>query len=218
MLTEYVSVNISLCYLEVLGESVAKSCCVKDGSGSHNLILRKTGNLGKYVGHDVYRIAYDDVLGIWSFFYNLRSDALQDVDICLSKLNSCLSRFTGNSGCDDYDVGIFGVCVISCYQGYRTSEAGSLLNVHDFAFDLFLVDVDQNDFGSDFIMCQCVGDCGADASSSDNGNFAAHNKLLSWGLWDCVNFSSGFGCFSVGFVRFPCVLPFVSCLFFNNHS
>ena len=70
VLTEYVSVNISLCYLEVLGESVA----------------------------------YDNILCVWSFFYDLRSDALQNVYVCLSKLNSCLSWFTGDSGSNDHDV------------------------------------------------------------------------------------------------------------------
>ena len=198
MLTKYISMDISLCNFKVLGKSIAKSGCVKDGSGSHDLILRKTGNLGKYISHNIYRITYDDILCIWSFFYNLRSNALQNINICLSKFNSGLPRFTGNSGCDDYNVGIFCICIISCGQGYGTSEAGSLLNVHNLSFHLFFVDVNQNNLRSNLIMCQCIGNCRSNASSSDNSNFAAHNKLLSWGLWDYTVFPLEFVCFFRG--------------------
>ena len=203
VLAKHISVDISLGYFEVLGKSIAKSCCIKNSSGSHNLILRKTGNLGKYIGHNVYRVAYNNILCVRSFFYDLRSDALQNIYVCLSKLNSGLSRFAGDSGCDDHNVGIFGICVISGYQRYRASEAGSLLNVHNLAFYLFLVDVDQNNLGSDLIVCQCVSDSGANASSSDNGNFAAHKKLLSWGCGIVSTFPSvlllfrGIGWFSL---------------------
>ena len=203
MLAKHICVDISLGYFEVLGKSVAKSCCIKNGSGSHDLILRKSGNLGEHIGHNVNWITYNDVLGIWSFFYNLRGNALQNVYICLSKLNSGLSRFAGDSGSNNYDVGIFGICVISGYQRYRASEAGSLLDVHNLAFYLFLVDVDQNNLGSNLIMCQCVGNCRANASSSDNGNFAAHKKLLSWGCGIVSTFPSvlllfrGIGWFSL---------------------
>ena len=76
MLTEYIGVNIFLSHLEMLGKTETKSCRIKQRTGTNDLILRKTRNLCEYIGHDIHRIADNDVEGIRSLLHDLRSNAL----------------------------------------------------------------------------------------------------------------------------------------------
>ena len=94
----------------------------------------KSGNLCKYISHDINRIAYDQIKGIWSCLYDLRCDRFEDIYICLCKFKSCLSWFTGNTGCDDNDVRIPSIFVVSGNDRDRISEAGSLDNIQNFTF------------------------------------------------------------------------------------
>ena len=151
MFTKYISMNVALCDLEMFGNSAAQTRRIKDGTGTKNLVLRKSGNLCKYISHDINRVAYDQVNSIWSCFYDLRCDGLQDIYVCLCKLQSCLSWLTCNTGCDDNDVGIFGIFVISGNDRDRISEAGSLDDIQNFAFCFLFVDIDQNEFRSDIL-------------------------------------------------------------------
>ena len=61
MLTKYICMNVILCYIKMLGESAAKTGRIQNGSGSDDLVFRQSGNLGKYLGHDIYRVTYDDI-------------------------------------------------------------------------------------------------------------------------------------------------------------
>ena len=143
MLTENISMNIFLCHLEVFGNTTFQSCGIQNRTGTDNLILRQTGNFSKYISHDIYRIAYDYVKSIRSCFYDLRRDTFQDIDICLGQLNSGLTWFTCNTGGDDYDIGIFCIFILTGNDGNGITEAGSLLNIHHFAFHFVFVDINQ---------------------------------------------------------------------------
>ena len=74
MLTEYVSVDVFLGNVEVFRQSAAKSCGIQHGTGTKDLVFRKSGDLCKHVGHDINRVAYNDVDGIRSRFYDFRCD------------------------------------------------------------------------------------------------------------------------------------------------
>jgi len=80
-----------------------------------------------------------------SHFYNLRCDRFQDIYIGLCQFDSCLTRFTCDTGGDNYDVRVFRIFVFTGNDGDRVSEAGSLCDIHDFAFYFFFVNVDQDD-------------------------------------------------------------------------
>ena len=80
-----------------------------------------------------------------SYFYDLRCDRFQNVYVGLCQFDSCLTWFTGDTGGDDNDVGIFCILVFTGNDGDRVSEAGSLCDIHDFAFYFFFVNVDQDD-------------------------------------------------------------------------
>ena len=74
VLTEYVSVDVFLGNVEVFRQSAAKSCGIQHGTGTKDLVFRKSGDLCKHVGHDINRVAYNDVDGIRSRFYDFRCD------------------------------------------------------------------------------------------------------------------------------------------------
>ena len=61
MLTKYIGMNVVLCYIEMFGKSATKTSRIQNSSGSDDLIFRKSGNFGKYIGHDIYRITYNDI-------------------------------------------------------------------------------------------------------------------------------------------------------------
>ena len=68
MLTEYKTVNVLLCHIEMLGQLGTKSCGVKAGTGTDDLMLRQSGNLGKYIGQYVNRVTYDNINRIRACF------------------------------------------------------------------------------------------------------------------------------------------------------
>ena len=149
MLTEYISVNVLLGNIKMLCQSATKSCCIQDCTGTNDLILRQSGNLCEYISHDINRIAYDYIECIWCLFYNFRCNVLQNIYICLCKLNSCLSRFTGNSRSNDNDVGIFGILIFSSFDCDRVTETGSLDNVHNLSCNFLFIDINQNNLRCD---------------------------------------------------------------------
>ena len=61
MLTKYIGMNVVLCYIEMFGKSATKTSRIQNSSGSDDLIFRKSGNLGEYICHDIYRITYNDI-------------------------------------------------------------------------------------------------------------------------------------------------------------
>ena len=74
MLAEYICMDISLCNFKMFGKTAAKTRGIQNCSGTDDLILRKPRNLGKYIGHNINRIAYDDIKRLGSRFYDLRCD------------------------------------------------------------------------------------------------------------------------------------------------
>ena len=138
--------DVFLRYSVVLGKSAAETGRIQGGSGTKDLVLWKTGNFCKCVCHDITWVAYNDIKRFWSHLYDLRSDALHNVDIGLCQLDTCLSRFSGNAGSDDHNVRISCIRIISCHNGDRFTEAGSLVNIHDLALCLLPVDIDQDNF------------------------------------------------------------------------
>ena len=178
MLAVYVCMDVLLCNVEMSGQAVTKTCSIQKCTGSDDLVLRKSGNLCKYISQYVNRVAYDNVLRIRRRFHDLRCDRLDNVDICLRKLDPCLARLTCDTGCDDHDIGILCILIASCDDGDRASEAGALLDVHYFALDLVIVNIDHDDLGYEFFIGKFVRDCCADASCADDCDFAAHCFFL----------------------------------------
>ena len=151
MLTKYISVDVLLCNIKMLCQSTAKSCCIQDRTGTNNLILRQSRNFCEYISHDINRIAYDQIKGIWSCLYDLRCDRFEDIYICLCQLNTCLTWFSCNTGGDDNDIGIFRILIFTCFDIDRVAEAGSLDNIQNFTFCFLFVDIDQNNFRCDIL-------------------------------------------------------------------
>ena len=144
MLSEYISVDVFLRYAVVLRKSAAETGRIQGGSGTKNLIFRQSGKLCKCISHDITWITYDNIKRFGSHLYNLRSNTLHNVDVGLGQLDASLSRFSGNTGSDDHNVRIGSIRIISCHDGDRLTETGSLLNIHNLAFSLLFVDIDQN--------------------------------------------------------------------------
>ena len=81
-----------------------------------------------------------------------------------------------HAGGDDDHIGIHGILVITCNDGNRLTEAGALDDVHDLAFHLLLVDVDEDDLGGDVAEGQGVSDGSAHVTGADDGDLSAHKE------------------------------------------
>ena len=178
MLTEYICMDICLCYLEMLRNTATKTCCIQQCTGTDYLFLRNTGDLGKYISHNIYRIAYDNVNSIWSFLCDLWSNVFHNIYIRLCKLDPGLSRLSGNPGCNNYNVRVPSIFIFSCDHGNRTSKTGTLKDIHHFTFYLFLVNINHNDFRRNRLTCQSISDGRTYATCTNNSNFATHNLFL----------------------------------------
>lgn len=126
MLTEDTAVDVLHIYVEVLCKAGAKSCGVKNGSGTDYLLLGKSGMLAEGIGQDIDRIADDNINGIGSSRGNLRNDALCDVNIRLSKIKTGLTGTSCDTGGNDNDIRASCVGIITGIYIDR-SDVGSTL-------------------------------------------------------------------------------------------
>ena len=182
MLTKYISMNIFLCNFIMLGQSITQSCSIQNGTGTDDVALRNTGNLRKYIGHDVDRIAYDHIFCVRRYSYNLRSNVFKNIYVGLGQLDSRLARSACDTGSNDDDVRILCILIIARHDGYRITEEGSLCDIHNLAEYLFLIDVNQYDFRSSAVLHrQCICNSRSYASCSNDSNFSAHAVLLELG-------------------------------------
>lgn len=56
MFTENISMNVLLIDAVIFGNSCTKSCCIKDSTGTDDLVFRDTGALAPNVSENVYRV------------------------------------------------------------------------------------------------------------------------------------------------------------------
>jgi len=64
-------------------------------------MFRQTADLPRDPGHDVTRVSDDDNDSLWTVLDQFRDDALEDSDVLLHKVKTCLSFLLTSSGCDD---------------------------------------------------------------------------------------------------------------------
>ena len=170
MLTEHVRMYVALADIIELGQTGTKSRGVENRTGTDNLILRNAGELVECIGHNIDRVADDDVDCLRSIHRNLGRDVLHNVDIGLSKLKSRLTGLSRNAGCNDDDIGAHGVAVITCDNAHGTEERSALKNIHGLALSLLLVHINQNDVRCGTVGCESECDRRSDASRANDSN------------------------------------------------
>ena len=82
-----------------------------------------------------------------------------------------MSRLAGHAHGDDDDIGIHRILITAGVDVHRRAERGALQDVGRLALGLFLVDVDENDFGRHTVHGQGIRDGGAHITGAQNGDF-----------------------------------------------
>ena len=90
--------NVLLVNLIILSKSCTKTCGVKNGTGTDDVFLRKSGNFVESIGKYVNRIAYKDVDSIRSVTNDVRDNGFGDVDVGLCQFKTSLTGLSGNAG------------------------------------------------------------------------------------------------------------------------
>ena len=96
MLAVHIGMDIFLRHVEMLGKTIPQSGCIQHSTGTDDLILRQSGDPGKYIGQNVHRVADDDVDGVRRRLHDLGRDLLDDVHVGLGQFNSGLSGLAGD--------------------------------------------------------------------------------------------------------------------------
>ena len=71
---------------------------------------------------------------------------------CFACVERCPRDVKPGKLIDDDNIRILGIFIIACNDGNRIAEAGTLDDVHNLSFHLFLVDVDEDDLGSEVVV------------------------------------------------------------------
>ena len=179
MLAVYMSVDIARTDAKALCKLRLQAARVKNGAGADDLMLGKSGGLGKHVGQNVYGVGNNDVNGVRRGLNDLRRDVPKDLNVCLCQLQPRLAGLARQAGGDDHDVGGCRCAVIAGAHDSGGAEGRALIDVQRFAKGLFLVDVDQDDLRCDPLDHEVVCDGSADASGADHGDLAHYDLSLS---------------------------------------
>ena len=150
-----------------------------------------TGDLGKGIGENIHRICHQNIDGIRCVLYDLGGDALENVYIGLSQLQTGLAGLTGHTGGDDDDIRTLSILIAAGTNDGRRAERSALVNIQCFAKSLFLIDINENDLAGNSLHHDIVGDGSTDTACANNSDLCRHDilpfyKLKGGGMFDIV--------------------------------
>ena len=139
------------------------------------MILRDAGYTAEEISQDIHRVADNDINRIRRNFHNFGNDLLCNIDVRLRKIQSGLSFFSGNTGCQNHNfrTGGIGIAARVDFNGRAKTEA--LANIERFAQAFFLIHIDHHDFCCNAVYRQRICDCGTNVAGADYSHFVAHS-------------------------------------------
>ena len=94
-------VNAVSCDVETLGEQMPETRCVQHRARCNDSMLRQTAEFPRDPGHDVTWVGDDDNDGIRAVPDQFGDDALEDSNVLLHKVKTCLTFLLTSSSCYD---------------------------------------------------------------------------------------------------------------------
>ena len=170
VLAKDVSVNVTLIYRIVFGETRAEAGGVEDSTRTDNAFLGDSRILCESVGENVNGVADDEVCGVGSIASYLGNDALDDIDVGLSEIESRLAGLSGDTRRNNYYVGALGVGVFARIYCAGIAEGSTLADIQRLAHSSFLIYIYHNDFVCDAVYGQGVCDSSAYVACSYNSD------------------------------------------------
>ena len=172
--------NVGVHVLDVdaglLGDQEAQTCGVKVGTGAEALVCRQAGDLLGNMGCDINRVGDEHVDGVRSDLHEARNDGLENVDGGTDQFETGLTRLLTRTCGDDDHVGVTAdLRIVGAIDGHGRIEAGAVLHVEDFGFDMLLGDVFEDDLTGDTALGGGEGERGTDCAGTDDGELCGLN-------------------------------------------
>ena len=160
----------------LLGDQEAQTSRVQVGAGTEDLVGRQAGQLLAHVRDDVHRVGDEHVDGVRGDLHHVRDDGLHDVDGRAGEVEAGLAGLLTCTCGDDDHVGVTAdLRVIGTVDGDSGVEAGAVLHVEDFGFDVLLGDVFEDDLTGDTALGGGEGERGTDCAGTDDGELCGLN-------------------------------------------
>lgn len=178
VLTEYVGVNVLRADGETVGNQTAKSGGVQHSAASDDLACGKTGILDEGVSENINGVADNDVYCVGAVACDLGSDLRHQLGVDTGKLQTGLTGLSADTGGDDDDIGACRIGIIACINVQGRGEGRTVDDIHCLALCFRAVDINENDLGSETVLCQGVRYGSAYVADTENGNLFAHKTFL----------------------------------------
>ena len=166
------AVNVGM---DVLGTDVEALCQlrlqtagVQNGAGADDLMLRQTGNLGKYIGENIHGVGYDDINCGGGVLDGVLSHILDDVDVGLRQIQTGHAGLSGHATGDDDDVRTHDGRIIATTDDGGGVEGSALIDIQCFAEGFLLVYIHQNDLRGNTLDHKVVCYGSANITSANN--------------------------------------------------
>lgn len=157
---------------EVFGDEESESGAVEDGAAAEDSFGVEAADFECGVGEDIDGIADHEEDGCGGELEEFGEGLAADVDVGGGEVQASLSGFLLGAGGEDDDIGVLGEGeVIAADDGGHGHELHAVVEVEDFSVDLLAVDVMEGDLLGDAADEAGIGDGGADAAGSDDGDF-----------------------------------------------
>ena len=136
---------------------VAEASGVKDGARADDAVSGQTRVLPHGVGKDIHGVGGNKENAIETAGHHLVHDGLHDVHVLVHQLQAGFAGFLGCTCADDHECGISAVFVGAFGDlGAGGSPDDTMVEVHDVAFKLLFVDVDDGQVVTHPLVDQCV--------------------------------------------------------------
>ena len=95
-------------------------------------------------------------------------DLLGKTYILLCKIETCLARLSRDTCCDDDQVAILNIGIVTCVNVHLTEERKAVADIKSFTLCLVLVNIDHDQLSTQLLNGHCESNRRSDCTCTDN--------------------------------------------------
>ena len=95
---------------------------------------------------------------------------MSELNVLLSKIDSCLAGLSRNTCCDDDNVSILNLIVVTAVDVHLTEERKTVADIKCFTESLVLINVDKDELGAKLLHGNSECDCCTYGTCTDDTN------------------------------------------------
>ena len=177
VLTEDVAVDVLRIHLVLVSQDTAETIRLEHRARAEDEVARIIELRGNNVRSDIERVRDHDDHGLFRALDDLAEYGLHDFGVRASELQAIrrLTRADGRAGCDDDDVRIFAVIVVTEVEldVRAVNAARCMAGVNSLAPGFVLVEVDKSDFRCELEVCNLVRYSRTNVAGADDDDFSS---------------------------------------------